>query len=88
MICSKYREAVNEDKRREQLKLDKSVNRLKPCSSEGRIGQTATLQSGKISPSLLSDEDDRPIRAYSCHIPYSTQLQKIADVSSKGVSNQ
>lgn len=68
------RDAVSQDKKRQNLKLDNSpVMRLKTSISDGKVGM-----------SLLRGE--RNLKTQSCHIPFATSLERLADISVKGVS--
>ena len=79
-MCVAYRDAVNEDKKRQHLQLDNNSLKLKYSSSDGRIGKTGNLINDKTS-SL----DPFPVRTYSCHTPYTVSLDKLTDLSIKGV---
>lgn len=76
-----HRDAVNEDKRKELLKLDNTAIKLKTSSSDGRIRKSGTFV--EDNNSYL---DSLQSRAQSCHVPFATSLERIADCSIKGVS--
>ena len=69
-----FRDAVREDQKKELLRLDKGVVRLKTSKSDGKIDKTS-YENGSIQS-----------RTYSCHVPFASALERVADVSIKGVS--
>lgn len=76
-----HRDAVNEDKRKDHLKLDNTGIKLKTSSSDGKVRKSGIFEDQS------KDLDPFPLRAYSCHLPYATRsLEKITDCSVKGVS--
>ena len=81
-LISLCRDALNEDRKRDSLKLDNSGIKLKTSSSDGKVKKTGILEDKRRSL------DPVPHRAYSCHLPYAQSLEKITDCSVKGVSGQ
>ena len=69
------RNAVKDDKRKEFLKLDNALIKLKTSSSDGKVDKSRSIA-----------EETIPYRAHSCHIPYTTSIDRITDFSVKGVS--
>lgn len=76
-----YRTAVMDDKKKEFLRLDNSSLKLKTCSSDGKIGKLKTSIEDKSE-----NVNPFPYRAHSCHVPFATSLERITDLSVKGVS--